>query len=71
MNLIPIKSDNMFHDLVNKDNINIIEYIVMCILNLDYEDVHNKCNLIDTRTTRISKNDKIKHVDTINMKIMK
>ena len=37
----------------------------MKILNLDYKDVHNKCKLSDSRITRISKNDKVKHVDII------
>ena len=65
LELISIKSDIMFHDLINKDNKNIIEWIVMKILNLDYKDVHNKCKLSDSRITRISKNDKVKHVDII------
>ena len=65
LKLISIKSDIMFHDLINKDNKNIIEWIVMKILNLDYKDVYNKCRLTDSRITRISKNDKVKHVDII------
>ena len=63
--LLQVKSDIVFHDLINKDNKNIIEWIVMKILNLDYKDVHNKCKLIDSRITRISNNDKVKHVDII------
>ena len=37
----------------------------MKILNLDYKDVYNKCRLTDSRITRITKNDKVKHVDII------
>ena len=63
--ILQVKSDILFHDLINQDNINIIEWIVINILNISYTEVHGNCRVIDSRITRISKKDRIKYVDTI------
>ena len=60
-----IRNDNLFHDLINQDNMNVIEWIVMTILDLKYLDVHNKCVVKNSRLTRISKKDKNRYVDLI------
>ena len=63
--ILQVKSDILFHDLINQDNINIIEWIVMNILNLSYDEVHNNCKVLDSRITRVFKKDRIKYVDLI------
>jgi len=63
--LLQVKSDILFHDLINQDNINIIEWIVINILNLSYDEVHNNCKVLDSRITRVFKKDRIKYVDLI------
>ena len=63
--LLQVKSDILFHDLINQDNIKIIEWIVMQILNLSYDKVHGNCKVLDSRITRVFKKDRIKYVDII------
>ena len=70
MEILQVKSDKLFHDLINQDNKNIIEWIVIKILNLSYDKVHGKCIVIDSRITRIFKKDRIKYVDNVNFCIM-
>ena len=65
--LLQVKSDILFHDLINQDNIKIIEWIVIKILNLSYKDVHGNCKVLDSRITRVFKKDRIKYVDLIIM----
>ena len=55
----------IFHDLINQDNISIVEWIVMCILKLDYNKVQGKCKVLDSRITRLTKKDRVKYVDLI------
>ena len=70
MDILQVKSDILFHDLINQDNMSIIEFIVMNILNLSYDEVHNKCMVVDSRITRAFKKDRIKYVDNVNFCIM-
>ena len=63
--LLQVKSDILFHDLINQDNIKIIEWIVMQILGLSYDDVHGNCKVLDSRITRVFKKDRIKYVDLV------
>ena len=63
--ILQVKSDILFHDLINQDNINIIEWIVIKILNLSYKNVHDNCRVIDSRITRALKKDRIKYVDLV------
>jgi len=63
--ILPVKSDVVYHDLINQDNIKIVEWIVAQILDISYEEVKGKCLVKDSRTTRASNSDKIKYVDTI------
>ena len=64
-NILQVKSDILYHDLINQDNIKVVEWIVMQILNISYEEVKDKCIVKDSRTTRASNSDKIKYVDTM------
>ena len=43
MYILQIKNDLLFHDLINKENMDIIEWIVMQILNVTYPEVHSNC----------------------------
>ncbi len=52
-------------DLINQDNISIVEWIVMCILNLDYNKVQGKYKVLDSIITRLTKKDRVKYVDLI------
>ena len=63
--ILQVKSDILFHDLINQDNMNIIEWIVIKILNVNYEKVHGNCRVIDSRITRAYKKDRIKYVDLV------
>ena len=63
--ILQIRYDGLYHDLINGDNMDIIEFIVMQILGLSYDMVHGKCIVKDSRITRASKKDRTKHVDLI------
>ena len=65
MQIAPVKNDNYFHELFHKHNMHVIEWIVMQILNLNYDDVKYKCNVIDSRLARTNKKVKNKYVDFI------
>ena len=63
--IYPIKSDLLFHDLINRDNIVFIKWIVTQVLNIPIKEVHGKCQIVNTRIPRINNKDRIKYVDTI------
>jgi len=63
--ILQIKNDLLFHDLINKENIDIIEWIVMTILDLSYNEVHKNCRIDNIRLTRNNKKDRSKYVDLI------
>ena len=55
MQIPQIRNDNLFHDLINQDNMSIIEWIVMIILGLSYEEVHGNCIVKNSRLTKIGR----------------
>lgn len=61
--ILQIKYDNLYHDLINQDDINVIKWIVMTILNLSYEEVHKKCVVKNSEITKVSKSDRKKCVE--------
>jgi len=61
----PVKSDLLYHDLLNGDNMDMIEYIVMQILKVSYSDIHGKCRVSNSRLSRIDRNDRVKYSDLI------
>lgn len=63
IDILPVKSDNLLHDLLNKENIKFIEWIVMTIYNLSYEEIKGKCKMENIRLTRTHSNDRNKYVD--------
>ena len=63
--VLEVKSDILFHDLFNEEEMNTIEWTVMMILDKPYEEIHNNVKVSNIRLTRVSKNEKPKYVDLI------
>ena len=61
--ILPVKLDDMAHDLINVENIDIIEWIVMTIYDKTYDEVHGMCSMQNIRLTRTNPTDKNKYVD--------
>ena len=61
--ILPVKLDNMAHDLINGNDMDIVEWIVMTIFDLSYQDVHGNCSVQNIRLTRTNPTDKNKYVD--------
>lgn len=63
--LLPIKSDIVFHYLFNEENMKTIEWLVMNILNCKYEDIHNKVTVDNSRIAPLAIDNKQKYLDLI------
>ena len=63
--ILEVKSDRLFHDLWNENEMDTIEWTAMQILNCNYEDIHGKVKVGNTRLTNASLNEKQKFVDLI------
>jgi len=63
--ILQIRTDRIFHDLYNKEDMNTLEWVVMKILGCSYDDIHGKVIVGNIRLTRLSKNDKTKYLDLI------
>ena len=61
--IIPIKNDIIFHDVINADDMDTIEWIVMQILGCKYEEIHGKVTVQNIRLTRNRKKERSKYVD--------
>ena len=61
--IIPIKNDIIFHDVINSDDMDTIEWIVMQILRCSYEEIHGKVTVQNIRLTRNRKKERSKYVD--------
>lgn len=48
INIVPIKNNELFYLLLNKDNMNILEFFVMHIMNYSYQRVHGKVEIENT-----------------------
>ena len=46
--IVPIKNNELFYLLLNKDNMNILEFLVMHIMNYSYQRVHGKVEFENT-----------------------
>lgn len=46
--IVPIKNNELFYLLLNKDNMNILEFFVMHIMNYSYQRVHGKVEFENT-----------------------
>ena len=63
--LLQVKNDVLFHDLINEHEMDTIEWIVMQILECNYEDIHGKVEVKNIRLTRINRKERSKYVDLI------
>ena len=63
--ILQIRTDTIFHDLFNQEDMNTLEWAVMQILGCNYEEVHGKVSVGNIRLTRLSKNDRNKYLDLI------
>ena len=63
--LLEVKSDRLFHDLFNENEMDTIEWAVMQILKADYEDIHGKVKVSNVRLTNTFQEATGKYVDLI------
>ena len=63
--LLQVRTDTIFHDLYNKEDMNALEWAVMQILGCSYDDIHGRVTVGNIRLTRTSKKDKNKYLDLI------
>ncbi len=61
--IIPIKNDKIFHDLINDEDMDMVEWIVMQILGMSYEEIHGNVKVLNIRLTRKRKKERNKYVD--------
>ena len=63
--ILEVKSDILFHDLFNENDMDTIEWSVMQILKADYEDIHGKVTVKNVRLTNTYQKERGKNVDLI------
>ena len=63
--ILQIRTDTIFHDLFNQEDMNTLEWTVMQILGCSYEEVHGNVSVGNIRLTRLSKDDRNKYLDLI------
>ena len=56
--ILQVRSDNLFHDLFNENDITTLEWVVSKILDVKYEDIKGKVSILNSRLTRINKKEK-------------
>ena len=61
--LMQVKADLLFHDLICQEDKRIIEWIIMHVLGCRYRDVHNKVKVGNVRLTRIDDKERSKYID--------
>lgn len=61
--LLQIKSDTLFHDLINENEMDTIEWIVMQILECSYEEITGNVVVNNIRLPRVNKKERNKYVD--------
>ena len=63
--VLDIRYDRLFHDLINEKEMDTVEWMVMKILKCNYEDIHGKVKVGNIRLPNLAKDDKEKYVDLI------
>lgn len=63
--ILQVRSDTLFHDLFNENDMITLEWVVSKILDCDYEKIKGRVKIHDTRLTRVNKYEKKKYVDLI------
>ena len=47
--ILQIRTDTIFHDVFNQEDMNALEWVVMQILECNYEDIHGKVSVGNIR----------------------
>ena len=63
--LLQVRSDILFHDLFNENDITTLEWVVSKILGCSYEDIKGKVKVHNIRLPRVNKQERNKYVDLI------
>ena len=63
--LLQVRSDILFHDLFNENDITTLEWVVSKILDCEYEDIKGKVKVCNIRLARVNKKERSKYVDLI------
>ena len=63
--LLDVRSDRLFHDLFNENEISTIEWVAMQILECSHEDIEGKVTIGNIRLPNTSKKGREKYVDLI------
>ncbi len=63
--ILPVKLDRLFHDLLNEHEMDTLEWVVAQILNCSIDDIHNNVRVSNIRLVNKSRDDKQKYVDLI------
>ena len=63
--LLEVRSDRLFHDLFNENEISTIEWVAMQILECSHEEVHGKVTVGNIRLPHTNKEGREKYVDLI------
>lgn len=64
-NIVPIKSDKVFHILLNKENTPTLEFVVMHIMNYSYKRVHGHVKVENIRLSVEHTKRKEKYADLV------
>ena len=63
--ILQVRSDILFHDLLNESDIEALEWAVSKILGCKHEDIKGKVSIHNIRLTRVNKKERNKYVDLI------
>lgn len=63
--LLQVRSDTIFHDLFNENEMETLEWTVMQILGLEHEDIKGKVTVKNVRVPRTNKKERNKYLDLI------
>lgn len=63
--ILQVRSDRLFHDLFNENDMDTIEWVAMQILECSYEEIHGKVRVGNVRLTNTFQSEQCKYVDLI------
>ena len=61
--ILQVRSDILFHDLFNEDDMPFLEWVAMQILECNYSDIHGNVELLNIRLPRVHEKERTKYVD--------
>ncbi len=63
--MLQVKSDRLFHDLFNENDMNTLEWVVMQILECSYEEIHGQVQVNNVRLVNTYQQERGKYVDLV------